>query len=149
MRVVLQRVVQARVEVEGKVVGAIGRGLLVYLGIARGDTEADADWLLAKISSLRVFHDENGKMNRDVREVGGGLLIISQFTLYGDCSRGRRPSFDSAAPIEEARRLYDYFVGEAVKTGLPVAAGVFQAHMNVHSDNDGPVTLICNSPERS
>lgn len=148
MRVVLQRVKQARVEVDGQVVGAIGPGLLVLLGISRRDGNADADYLLDKVVNLRVFHDENGKMNRNVREAGGGLLLVSQFTLYGDCTRGRRPSFDEAAPAAQARLLYEYFVARAKETGLPVETGVFQAMMSVHLENEGPVTLICDSPAR-
>ncbi len=146
MRAVLQRVNHARVEVDGNIVGSIGRGLLVFLGIARSDTESDAEYLVEKMSTLRVFHDENGKMNRNVREVDGSLLLVSQFTLYGDCSRGRRPSFDDAAPAPEALVLYEYVVASAKQTGIPVQTGVFQATMAVHSENDGPVTLICESP---
>jgi D-aminoacyl-tRNA deacylase len=146
MRVVLQRVKSARVEVDGAVTGAIAHGLLVFIGIRRGDVEKAADYLVEKISTLRVFHDENGKMNRSVRDAAGGLLLVSQFTLYGDCSRGRRPSFDDAAGAAEARLLYEYFVARARQTGIPVATGVFQASMSVHSENDGPVTLICESP---
>lgn len=148
MRVIVQRVRAARVEVDGQVTGAIVGGLLVFLGIRRGDTETDAEYLVEKVSTLRVFHDEKGKMNRDVREAGGGLLVVSQFTLYGDTSRGRRPSFDDAAPAAEARLLYEYFVARARQTGIPVETGVFQAMMSVHLENDGPVTLICESPVR-
>lgn len=148
MRVIVQRVRAARVEVDGQVTGAIAGGLLVFLGIRRGDTETDAEYLVEKVSTLRVFHDEKGKMNRDVREAGGGLLVVSQFTLYGDTSRGRRPSFDDAAPAAEARLLYEYFVARARQTGIPVETGVFQAMMSVHLENDGPVTLICESPAR-
>ncbi len=146
MRAVLQRVKQARVEVDGQVTGSVGAGLLVLLGIARWDTQSDAEWLVEKVAHLRVFHDENGKMNRNVREAGGGLLVVSQFTLYGDCTRGRRPSFDDAAPGPQARVLYEYFVARARETGIPVETGVFQATMSVHLENDGPVTLICESP---
>ncbi|MBS1873816.1 MAG: D-tyrosyl-tRNA(Tyr) deacylase [Acidobacteria bacterium] len=149
MRVIVQRVRQARVEVDGQVTGAIAQGLLVFIGIRRDDTETDAEYLVEKISSLRVFHDENGKMNRDVRQAGGALLLVSQFTLYGDCSRGRRPSFDDAAPAAEARLLYEYFVARARQTGIPVETGVFQAMMSVHLENDGPVTLLCESPKKS
>ena len=99
--------------------------------------------------ALSLFHDENGKMNRDVRQAGGALLLVSQFTLYGDCSRGRRPSFDDAAPAAEARLLYEYFVARARQTGIPVETGVFQAMMSVHLENDGPVTLLCESPKKS
>jgi D-aminoacyl-tRNA deacylase len=146
MRAVLQRVTEGRVEVDGAIRGAIAGGLLVLLGIARTDTGADADYLLDKICNLRIFADEQGKMNRSVRDTGGSLLIVSQFTLYGDCSKGRRPGFDAAAPAEQARDLYEYFVEQAGRAGIPVATGVFQAMMSVHLVNDGPVTLICESP---
>ncbi len=146
MRAVLQRVVEARVEVDGQVTGSVGQGLLVLLGVAKRDDEAAAQWLVEKISVLRVFEDDGGKMNRSVLEVGGGLLVVSQFTLYGDTRKGRRPSFDRAAPPEEARRLYEFFVEKARATGLRVETGVFQADMKVHLVNDGPVTLICDSP---
>lgn len=145
MRVVIQRVRQARVEVKGQVTGAIGPGLLVLLGIAKTDSEQDAQYLSAKVLGLRIFPDNEGKMNRDVREAGGSLLVVSQFTLYGDCRRGRRPSFDLAAGPQEASRLYEYFVNEARKSTVPVETGVFQASMQVHLVNDGPVTLICDS----
>jgi D-aminoacyl-tRNA deacylase len=148
MRAVLQRVKEARVEVDGRITGAIGPGIVVLLGLARWDTESDAEYLVEKISNLRIFHDENGKMNRNVREAQGGLLLVSQFTLYGDCSRGRRPSFDDAAPAAQARLLYEYFVARAAQTGIPVATGIFQASMALHLENDGPVTLICESPSR-
>ena len=149
MRAVLQRVNQARVEVDGLVAGSIDRGLLVFLGIAQWDDHSDAEYLLEKITNLRVFQDANGKMNLNVNEAGGGLLLISQFTLYGDCTRGRRPSFDDAAPADRARLLYEYFVARARETKLPVETGVFQAMMSVYSENDGPVTLICESPGRA
>ena len=149
MRAVLQRVKQARVEVEGQVTGAIRHGLVVLLGIARGDTESDAEYLIEKISNLRIFNDENGKMNRSVREAQGALLLVSQFTLYGDCTRGRRPSFDDAAPAVQARFLYEYFLARARETDIPVEHGVFQAKMSVHLENDGPVTLICESPVKA
>jgi D-aminoacyl-tRNA deacylase len=145
MKVVLQRVKEARVEVSGEVSGRIERGLLLLLGVARGDTEKDADYLAAKTLGLRVFPDENGKMNRSVVDVKGGILVVSQFTLLGDCSKGRRPSFDRAAPPEEARRLYDYFVDRLKESGLKVGTGVFQAMMDVHLLNDGPVTLLYES----
>lgn len=143
MRAVLQRVRQARVEVDGTVTGSIGRGILVLLGVARWDTETEAEYLIDKIANLRIFPDEAGKMNRNVRESGGALLVVSQFTLYGDTSRGRRPSFDDAAPAEQARLMYEYFVHRARQTGLTVETGVFQAMMSVQLENDGPVTLIC------
>lgn len=145
MRVVVQRVSQAHVEVDGKTVGAIGRGLVALLGVARADTPADADYLADKVTALRIFPDQDGKMNLSVVEAGGELLIISQFTLYGDCRRGRRPSFDLAAGAEQARTLYEYFLDACRAKGLPVRSGVFQAMMDVHLVNAGPVTLICES----
>lgn len=145
MRAVVQRVSEARVDVDGKTVGAIGRGLLVLLGVARTDAPADADFLAGKITGLRIFPDKEGKMNRSVLEAGGELLVISQFTLYGDCRRGRRPSFDLAAGAEQARTLYEYFLDACRATGVPVRSGVFQAMMDVHLVNAGPVTLICES----
>ncbi|MBM3746717.1 MAG: D-tyrosyl-tRNA(Tyr) deacylase [Acidobacteria bacterium] len=148
MRAVLQRVSQARVEVEGEVVGSIGRGLVVLLGIGRADTTAEADYLVEKVLGLRIFPDEERKMNRSVVEAGGSLLVISQFTLYGDTRKGRRPSFDEAAPPEEARRLYEYFVEAARARQVHCEAGIFQAMMDVHLTNEGPVTIICESPRR-
>lgn len=132
-------------EVDGEVTGKIGPGLLVLLGVARGDEARHADWLVDKIVQLRIFEDENGKMNRSLAETGGGLLVVSQFTLYGDCRKGRRPSFDKAATADDARRLYLYFVQRARSTGVPVATGVFQAMMKVRLVNDGPVTLLVES----
>jgi D-tyrosyl-tRNA(Tyr) deacylase len=146
MRAVIQRVRSARVEVDNTVTGEIGRGLLVLLGVSREDTTDDGQWLLDKVKGLRIFEDAAGKMNLSVEEIGGGLLIVSQFTLYGDTRKGRRPSFDQAAPAEQARALYEDFVARARATGLPVGTGVFQADMQVHLVNDGPVTLICESP---
>ncbi|MCS7315852.1 MAG: D-aminoacyl-tRNA deacylase [Bryobacterales bacterium] len=146
MRAVLQRVREARVEVDGTVTGAIGRGLLVLVGIAREDTQRDADYLAEKIAGLRIFPDQEGKMNRSVQEVGGAVLVVSQFTLYGDTRKGRRPSFDRAAPPEQARALYEYFVQALRARGLAVETGVFQAMMQVHLVNDGPVTILCESP---
>ena len=146
MRVVIQRVKQARVEVDGQVTGAIGPGLLVLLGIAKADSERDAEYLAEKVLHLRIFPDSDGKMNLNVAEAGGSLLVVSQFTLYGDCRKGRRPSFDLAASPQQAARLYEYFVNTARKSGVPVETGVFQASMQVHLVNDGPVTIICESP---
>jgi D-tyrosyl-tRNA(Tyr) deacylase len=145
MRVVIQRVRQARVVVDTNVTGSIGCGLVVLLGIAKTDSEKDVEYLVEKVLGLRVFSDDSGKMNRSIREVGGSLLVVSQFTLYGDCRKGRRPSFDLAASPPEAARLYKYFVDMARQTGIAVETGVFQAHMEVHLVNDGPVTLICDS----
>jgi D-tyrosyl-tRNA(Tyr) deacylase len=147
MRVVIQRVKEARVEVAGQATGAIGRGLLVLLGIAKTDTNKDVEYLVQKVLQLRIFPDTDGKMNRNVEEAGGSLFIVSQFTLYGDCRRGRRPSFDLAAPPQQAAVLYDYFVSVARSSAVPVETGIFQASMQVHLVNDGPVTLICDSIE--
>jgi D-tyrosyl-tRNA(Tyr) deacylase len=132
----------ASVEVDGKTVASIGRGLLVLLGVAQGDGERQAEWLADKIAGLRIFEDEAGKMNLSVQDVGGSALVVSQFTLLGDCRKGRRPSFSDAAPPEEADRLYQKFVERARAGGLRVETGVFQAHMGVHLVNDGPVTLV-------
>jgi D-aminoacyl-tRNA deacylase len=146
MRVVIQRVKEARVEVDGQVTGAIAPGLLVLLGVAKTDSEKDAEYLVEKVLHLRIFPDSDGKMNRNVAEAGGSLLVVSQFTVYGDCRKGRRPSFDLAAGPQEAVRLYEYFVSAARKGNAPVETGVFQAHMQVYLVNDGPVTIICDSP---
>jgi D-tyrosyl-tRNA(Tyr) deacylase len=132
--------------VDGGVVGSIGVGLVVLLGIARTDTRADAEYLVDKVVGLRIFPDEAGKMNRSVREAGGSLLVVSQFTLYGDCRKGRRPSFDLAAAPDQARALYEYFLEAVRARGIPVQAGIFQAMMALHLINDGPVTIILDSP---
>ncbi len=145
MRAVVQRVKQARVTVSGRIVGEIGIGLLVFLGVMKGDAEADARDLAEKISSLRIFEDDQGKMNRGLAEVGGGMLIVSQFTLGGDCRKGRRPSFDAAADPATARSLYEHFVEHVRRLGVPAATGEFQALMEVHLVNDGPVTLLLDS----
>ncbi len=142
MRIVLQRVVEARVEVDGQVTGAIGLGFLLLLAVGAGDSEKDADYLVNKTLSLRVFNDEHDKMNLSIQDARGGVLVVSQFTLYGDVRKGRRPSFDRAAPPETARALYEYFVRQLAASGVPVATGVFQAEMKVHLINDGPVTFI-------
>ena len=149
MRAVIQRVREARVEVDGQVAGSIGRGLLVLLGVAKPDTRADADSLVDKIAGLRIFPDQAGKMNFSVTDAGGGLLVVSQFTLYGDVRKGRRPSFDLAAPPEQARALYEYFVEESRKRVTKVETGVFQAMMAVHLVNDGPVTIVCETDSRT
>jgi D-aminoacyl-tRNA deacylase len=145
MRALLQRVSRASVVVDGSVVGEIGAGLLILLGVAKSDTSQDAEFLADKLLNLRVFPDVAGKMNRSLLESNGDLLIISQFTLYGDCRKGRRPSFDAAAPAEQARALYEAFVRLARRSGLRVETGVFQAHMDVSLVNDGPVTLMLES----
>ena len=142
MRALLQRVTQARVLVDDIAVGELGGGLLVLLGVAKSDTAADAEFLVEKILNLRVFEDADGKMNRSLLDTGGSLLTVSQFTLYGDCRKGRRPSFDAAAPPEQARALYEAFVEIARRSPLRVETGVFRAHMDVSLVNDGPVTLM-------
>lgn len=129
--------------------GSIGKGLVVLLGVTHSDVAADAEHLLDKIIHLRVFPDEAGKMNRSLVDTGGALLVVSQFTLYGDCRKGRRPSFDAAAPAVTARALYEYFVEAARRRGVPVETGVFQAHMEVALVNDGPVTLILETSENA
>ena len=141
MLAVVQRVREARVEVAGRVTGAIGQGLLVLVCAERGDSEAQADKLLAKLLKLRIFSDDAGKMNRSVQDVGGGLLLVSQFTLAADVSGGNRPSFTNAAAPDEGRRLYDYFVEKARAAHPVVATGEFAADMQVHLVNDGPVTI--------
>jgi D-aminoacyl-tRNA deacylase len=145
MRAVVQRVSRAQVTVAEETVGEIGRGLLVLLGVTHADTELDADCLADKIAGLRIFEDENGKMNLDTASVGGRVLVVSQFTLYGDVRRGKRPSFDAAAPPEHARRLYDYFVERIRAAGLPCQTGRFQEMMQVEFVNDGPVTILLDS----
>lgn|SRR5487761_1994839 len=145
MRAVLQRVTEARVTVDGNITGKIAAGLLVLLGVSKLDTEADAGFLVQKIVHLRIFEDENGKMNRSVLDAAGALLVVSQFTLYGDCRKGRRPSFDDAAGAEQARALYEHFIALACRAGIRVETGIFQAHMAVSLVNDGPVTLIVES----
>jgi D-aminoacyl-tRNA deacylase len=147
MRLLIQRVSQARVDVEGRTCGSIEGGLLVLIGVAKTDTNADADYLVEKVLGLRIFRDEAGKMNRSVIEAAGGLLVISNFTLYGDCSKGRRPGFDLAAPPEQARILYEYFVEKLRAREVPVETGIFQAMMEVHLINDGPVTLLVESKD--
>ena len=142
MKAVIQRVTSATVTVEGETVGQIGPGIMVLLGVEKGDAEAQADLLVEKIINLRIFSDDAGKMNLSLTDISGGLLVVSQFTLAGNCTKGRRPSFDTAAPPDEGKRLYDYFVAAAGRTGLPVETGIFQADMQVALVNDGPVTFI-------
>ncbi|MEE4358964.1 MAG: D-aminoacyl-tRNA deacylase [Desulfococcaceae bacterium] len=146
MKAVIQRVRESSVSVEGKVVGCIGKGLLVLLGVAEEDREEQADFLVEKIIRLRIFEDEEGKMNRSLADIGGELLVVSQFTLLGDCRKGRRPSFIKAAKPEKAGQLYEYFVAQAKAKGISVQTGQFRAMMDVALINDGPVTLIAESP---
>src|SRR5688572_5768686 len=148
MRAVLQRVSRAKVTVAGEVVGEIGRGLVVLLGVEQGDSEADAQQLADKTIQLRIFDDAAGKMNLAVTDVGGGVLVVSQFTLLGDCRKGRRPSFIAAAPPEIAERLYETFVAAIGVQGIPVATGKFRAMMLVELVNDGPVTILLDSRKR-
>jgi D-aminoacyl-tRNA deacylase len=145
MRAVVQRVSRAKVSVNGVVSGEIGLGLLVLLGVGHPDTESDVNYLAEKIAGLRIFGDEDGKMNRSVRDVGGSVLAVSQFTLYGDLRRGKRPSFDDAAPPDRARRLYDLFVERIRTAGLPCETGRFQEMMQVELVNEGPVTILLDS----
>jgi len=145
MRAVVQRVTEAKVVVGGEVVGAIGQGLLVLLGVARDDLGEDADYLAEKTANLRVFDDEMGKMNRSLVDVGGAVLVVSQFTLYGDVRRGRRPSYAEAAEPEKAKALYEYFVDRVRQHGIRAETGVFQAMMQVNLTNDGPVTILIDS----
>jgi len=145
MRAVVQRVSRAKVTVNGELTGEIGPGLLVLLGVGQEDTEADAIYLAEKIAGLRVFEDDQGKMNRSVQDAGGSVLAVSQFTLYGDVRRGKRPSFDVAAPPEKARQLYESFVEQIRARGLRCETGRFQAMMQVELVNEGPVTILLDS----
>ena len=145
MRFLVQRVSRASVRVDDRLEGSIGQGLVVLIGIGAGDTRREADYLIEKTVNLRIFSDENGKMNLSALDVRGELLLVSQFTLYGDCRKGRRPSFDAAAPPAVARELYEYVVRKVRETGLVTGTGVFQAHMQVELVNDGPVTLLLES----
>jgi D-tyrosyl-tRNA(Tyr) deacylase len=145
MRAVVQRVSRARVTIGGEITGEIGLGLLVLVGVGGADTRADADYLVEKTIGLRIFEDAAGKMNQSVAEVGGALLVVSQFTLYGDVRRGRRPSFDAAAPPRVARELYQYFVEKVRLAGLRCETGRFQETMQVESVNEGPVTILLDS----
>ncbi len=142
MKILIQRVAHASVDVEGKTVGSIGPGVLVLLGVTHTDTEEKAAWLAGKLVNLRMFEDDQGKINQSVLDKKGSALIISQFTLYGDCTEGRRPSFTQAAPSDLAKPLYDTFIDEVKKAGIPVQTGIFGAEMKVSLLNDGPVTLL-------
>jgi D-aminoacyl-tRNA deacylase len=145
MRAVVQRVTRAKVTVEDETVGEIGKGLVVLLGVARDDSEADAEYLAAKIVSLRIFDDEQGKMNLSVRDIGGGMLVVSQFTLYGDVRRGLRPSWIEAAAPEVAEPLYEFFLAQLAKLLSKVSSGSFRRMMQVELVNDGPVTILLDS----
>jgi D-tyrosyl-tRNA(Tyr) deacylase len=145
MRAVVQRVSRGRVVIDGRVNGEIGAGVVVLLGVGKEDSGEAASYLAEKVAHLRIFEDEQGKMNRSLLETGGAALVVSQFTLYGDTRRGRRPGFDRAAPPEEANRLYETFIGELRGRGVPVETGVFQAMMKVELANEGPVTILLDS----
>jgi D-tyrosyl-tRNA(Tyr) deacylase len=147
VRAVVQRVREACVTVDGDVVGAIARGLCVLVGVAARDTEADAERLCRKVTGLRIFEDERGQLNRAVDEIGGALLLVSQFTLHADCRKGRRPSFQDAAPPEQAKSLYEHFVAAARRSAIPVETGRFQAHMALSLVNDGPVTILLDTAD--
>jgi len=142
VKAVIQRVTSASVAVEGKTVGEIGRGILVLLGVEKGDDDSKAEWLAEKIVGLRIFGDADGKMNLSLPDIGGSMLAVSQFTLAGNCAKGRRPSFDTAAPPGDGQRLYGNFVDALKRRGVPVETGIFQADMQVSLVNDGPVTFI-------
>lgn len=147
MRLILQRVSEASVTVGGNTVGSIRTGLLILAGMAKSDTESEVNYLAEKVLGLRVFSDSAGKMNLNIVDAGGSLLVVSQFTLYGDCRKGRRPSFDQAAPPEQAQALYNYFVETLRRGPVPVETGVFQATMEVHLVNQGPVTILMDTAE--
>ena len=149
MRLVLQRVSEASVTVGGVTVGAIRTGLVILAGVAKTDTVSEVDFLSDKVLGLRIFPDSSGKMNRNVVEAGGSLLVVSQFTLYGDCRKGRRPSFDEAAAPDKAQALYTYFVEKLRLGPVPVETGVFQATMEVHLVNQGPVTILMDTADRN
>ena len=148
MRAVVQRVKEARVVVDDRPVGSIGQGLLVFLGVEQADDQKDVDYLVAKIINLRIFKDDEHKFNLSLQDVKGALLVVSQFTLLGDCRKGRRPSFTEAALPEKARSLYDYFIASVASHNLSVASGEFQAMMDVYLVNDGPVTMLLDSKRR-
>lgn len=145
MRAVVQRVKKSKVTVEDRITGEINKGLMVLLGVGQGDSETDLEYLVEKIINLRIFEDNNGKMNLSLLDVGGELLVVSQFTLYGDCRKGRRPSYDKAARPETAKALYESFVEKCKNYGISTQTGIFQAEMLVDISNDGPVTLLLDS----
>ncbi len=146
MKACIQRVSQASVTVDGEVVGQIGAGLLVLLGVGPEDGDAEVRWMADKCAELRIFEDDDGKMNRSLLDIGGAMLVVSQFTLLGDCRKGRRPSFIAAAPPEHAEAIYNQFVQHVQSRGIETATGTFRAHMDVALVNDGPVTLVIESP---
>ena len=145
MRFICQRVLEAQVKVNEQIVGQIGRGLLVYLGVGKGDTESDAQFMADKLVNLRIFPDDAGKMNLSVQDIGGAILLISNFTLHGDCRKGRRPGFDAASEPETAQQLYEKVAGLIKEQGIPVAKGIFGEYMHVSSINDGPINFILDS----
>jgi D-tyrosyl-tRNA(Tyr) deacylase len=149
MRAVIQRVKSAEVDVDGRLTGKIGKGLLVLVGVGKGDGEVDISYMASKVPDLRIFEDSSGKFTLSLRDVKGEMLIVSQFTLYADCRKGRRPSFDHAAAAEHAQALYNYFVESAKRGPVRVQTGVFQAEMEVHLVNQGPVTIIIDSADRN
>ena len=148
MRALIQRVRRGSVSIEGKEKAAIGPGMVILLGVGQGDQQSDAEWLARKTAGLRIFADEEGKLNRSVLDSGGQALVISQFTLYADCSRGNRPSFGQAAPAELANNLYQSYASGLRQAGVPVETGVFQTDMLVNIENDGPVTIMLESPAK-
>ena len=145
MRTIIQRVSKASVTVDGHVTGKIGQGLLVFLGVGKDDTQTDVDFIAEKATNLRIFEDGDGKMNLSVKDIGGGVLLVSQFTLFGDCRKGRRPDFTAAGSPESAKTLYEQTIAAIREKGIPVETGVFAAHMDIKSINNGPVTLIIDS----
>jgi D-tyrosyl-tRNA(Tyr) deacylase len=145
VRAVIQRVLQAKVEVEEEIVGQIDRGLLVYLGVGKDDDDKDVEFMADKLANLRIFADDAGKMNRSVIDIGGAVLLVSNFTLHGDCRKGRRPGFDAAGPPERAEKLYQAVAARIAQQGVPVEKGAFGAYMQVTSTNDGPVTFLLDS----
>ena len=148
MRAVVQRVLSSSVSVDGKIVGQIGQGFNILLGVGQGDGQKQVEWLAEKIAHLRIFEDENAKMNLSLKDINGSALVISQFTLYGNCEKGRRPSFTDAAHPTTAKKLYEDFVEELKKYDIPVETGIFQADMKVEITNDGPVTMIVETPQK-